>query len=425
MECVVYIAAIISIFAYISITAAASDSFLMTILFHANRFPYPPFRGDKLKIYNLCLRLSKVHELHLITFLEDESDIQYLPELRKIFKEIHLVPLPKGRAIYNTFKTLFNGLPLQVGYFHMQSMQKKIDTLCKAYHYDAVHIQHIRLAPYWQHRSDMPRILDLPDAFSLYWERRANNSKGFKKFFERFEYKRLLKYEKVLNNFQLSLVCSKEDLNYLKEKQGIRNIAILPNGVDTQTFKLNPHDYTINNTLLFTGNMDYAPNVDAVLYFVEDILPIIKKACPDVQFIIAGQRPVPKVQALHNEQENVQVTGFIPNIADMYTTATVVVAPLRIGAGTQNKVLEAMAMGVPVVSRNIGFEGLDVDNGEGVYLKMTAHEFAEQCIILLQNETERMRCGNAGQSVIKNRYAWEKVAAQLDAYFEEITSYKA
>lgn len=393
----------------------------MIILFHANRFPYPPFRGDKLKIYNLCLHLSKKHELHLITFLEDETDEQYLPELYKIFKKIHLVSLPKGKAYINTVKTIFNGLPLQVGYFYMQAMQNKIDEVCSTNHFDAVHIQHIRLAPYWNNRRHIPRILDLPDAFSLYWERRKANASGLKKLINLIEYKRLFKYEQILNDFELALVCSKEDQRYLQAKQGLKNVHILPNGVDTDTFKIEPHDYGIVNQILFTGNMDYAPNIDAVLYFVQDIFPLILQQCPNVMFTIAGQRPVPKILALDNGN-NIKVTGFIPNIADVYKDATIVVAPLRIGAGTQNKVLEAMAMGVPVVSRNIGFEGLNITQGQGVFLQLSTEAFAQQCIELLEDRDERRKCGIAGQEVIMNRYAWDKVAERLECYFASIVT---
>lgn len=391
----------------------------MRILFHANRFPYPPFRGDKLKIYNLCNQLKDQHELHLLTFLEDEADLQYLPELQKIFHSIHLVPLPKKKAYSNTLKSLFSKLPLQVGYFQMSAMHEKIDEVLNLYNFDAVHIQHVRLAPYWSARHDIKRILDMPDAFSLYWQRRVASSKGVKKIFNQLEYKRMLAYEQVMNQFDLSLVCSKEDLNYLRTQQHITTVQLLPNGVDTNTFTPDPHDYNIHDHILFTGNMDYAPNVDAVIYFVEEIFPIILKSCPKAKFTIAGQRPLPKVKALDNGH-NIAVTGFIEDIAAIYTTATVVVAPLRFGAGTQNKVLEAMAKGVPVVSRNIGFEGLDVAQGEGVFLKMSSQDFADQCIALLQDEHLRKQVGERGQEVIVNRFAWPKIAHLLGTYFEQL-----
>ena len=198
----------------------------------------------------------------------------------------------------------------------------------------------------------------------------------------------------------------------------ITNLKLLPNGVDLDTFSGKVHDYAHNKTLLFTGNMDYAPNVDAVIYFVQDILPLIQAKFPKIKFIIAGQRPVPKVLALANEQ--VTVTGFIKDLSEVYNAASVVVAPLRFGAGTQNKVLEAMAMGVPVVCSNIGFKGLGIESGEGAFMETDAALFADRIVQLLGDKNLREQTGQKGATVIRERFSWDKIARQLEAYFEQI-----
>lgn len=390
----------------------------MKILFHANRFPYPPFRGDKLKIYNLAKQLCKQHELHLLTFLEDEKDKQYLDELNEIFSAIYLVDLPKADGYTNSLKSVFSSRPIQVGYFESKAMHEKVKRLVALQHYDAVHIQHIRLAQFWEDVTTVPRILDLPDAFSLYWKRRIENTSGWKKLFARIEYKRLKKYEQILKKFPLTLVCSRQDLMYLETEQGLDNVKLLPNGVDTANFQNDPEVYADNHTILFTGNMDYAPNVDGVCYFAEEIFPLILKAIPEAQFVIAGQRPVEKVKAL--EAENVKVTGFVPNLSDAYKAATIVVSPLRFGAGTQNKVLEAMSMGIAVVSLEVGFEGLEIVQGQGVFKANDTATFAATCIRLMQQPEERVAAGKQGQEVIKERYAWEKIAEKLEQYFIDI-----
>lgn len=390
----------------------------MKLLFTANRFPYPPYRGDKLKIFHLARLLSQRHEVHLLTFLEDKNDLQYLPELQKIFKEIHLVPLSKRQSYTNVLFGFLYKEPFQVRYFHSRKMEAKINELIITQEYDAVHVQHLRMAPYWAYFNDIPRILDMPDAFSLYWKRRIESSKGLLKVFARIEYKRMKNYEPVLNKYDISLVCSAEDQAYLKEEIGVNNVSLLPNGVDMETFASAGHNYNIGNTILFTGNMDYAPNVDAVQYFVQDIFPLIKKEIPDAVFVIAGQRPVKKVLELAGN--GVTVTGFVENLAEMYAKAAVVVAPLRFGAGTQNKVLEAMAMGVPVVSRNIGFNGLGIQSGQGVILAMEHADFAGACITLLKSAEERQQVGEAGKEIVRSRYDWKVIAAQLENYFLQI-----
>jgi sugar transferase (PEP-CTERM/EpsH1 system associated) len=396
----------------------------LKILFLANRVPYPPFRGDKLKIFNLARRLCGRHELHLLTFAQNAEDLTYKTELEKIFKEVHFVYLPKWRSALNCISGIWNQEPLQVLYFKSAELKELLDTMLGQHKYDAVHVQHLRMSPYLAGRKDVPRILDLPDAFSLYWERRKNIKRSMPlAIFENMEQKRLLKYEGILKEYNMALVCSNEDLAYLEDHHHSGNLRLLPNGVDMTTFYPNSHDYTHNTTLLFTGNMDYAPNVDAVIYFTTTILPQIKLACPEVKFVIAGQRPVPAVQALASD--HVSVTGFVKDLAATYNTASVVVAPLRFGAGTQNKVLEAMAMGIPVVCSNIGFAGLGISSGDGAIMQTDPQEFANSVIHLLSSEESRRKVGTTGANVIKTRFDWDIIAAQLEGYLAEVAALKA
>jgi sugar transferase (PEP-CTERM/EpsH1 system associated) len=395
----------------------------LKILFLANRVPYPPFRGDKLKIYNLAKRLCGQHELHLLTFAQTEDDFAYEEELRKVFTSIQLISLPKWRSMLNCIGGVSDDIPFQVHYFKSAAMTKALEALLSQQHFDVVHVQHLRMAQYLENRPDIPRILDLPDAFSLYWKRKqATTQNPVLRFFERLEQKRVYRYERILERYQLNLVCSKEDKAYLQQEHGLMPIELLPNGVDTSVFYPRAHDYGHYHTLLFTGNMDYGPNIDAVCYFVQDILPLIRNQFPDIRFIIAGQRPVARVSALANDF--ISVTGFIPDLSVQYDEASVVVAPLRFGAGTQNKVLEAMAMGVPVVCSHIGFEGLDIRSGEGAVMQTTPESFAQSVVDLLSSETLRREVGEQGIKVIQARFSWDKIALQLQDYFMKLSGSK-
>ncbi len=391
----------------------------MKILFFANRIPYPPYRGDKLKIYNLAKRLQH-HELHLLTFAQTKEEFQYKAELEKIFKKVHLVYLPTWRSAFNCIPGLWKDVPLQVLYFQSAEMRIRLKEVLTQDQFDAVHVQHLRMSPYFEGNISIPRILDMPDAFSLYWSRRKQmQSNPAKKLFEHIEQQRVARYErKMLQRYNMSLVCSQEDLEYLVEKNGPGNIRLLPNGVDLDTFSAGGHDYSHNHTLLFTGNMDYAPNIDAVIYFTREILPLVQSKYPNVRFVIAGQRPVKKVQELADD--NIKVTGFIKDLASVYNEASVVVAPLRFGAGTQNKVLEAMAMGVPVVCSNIGFKGLGIESGEGAIMQTDAGTFAQSVIDLLSSAEMRRTVGEKGVSVIRSKFGWDAIAKQLESYLKEI-----
>lgn len=392
----------------------------MKILFFANRIPYPPYRGDKLKIYNLAKRLQH-HELHLLTFAQTKEEFQYKAELEKVFKKVHPIYLPKWQSALNCISGLWSKMPLQVLYFQSAAMRNRLEEVLKADEFDAVHVQHLRMSPYFATKKNIPRILDMPDAFSLYWQRRMKMQHNpLLRIFGRIEQKRVWQYEKIMQAFDLSLVCSAEDLSYLEDQHHIDTIRLLPNGVDLGLFSAGDHDYSHNHTLLFTGNMDYAPNIDAVIYFVNDILPLIRQKIPHVRFIIAGQRPVPKVQALANDY--VEVTGFIKDLAAVYNAASVVVAPLRFGAGTQNKVLEGMAMGIPVVCSNIGFKGLGIESGEGAIMQTDAESFADSVITLLSSEVLRAEVGQKGIEVIQSRFGWDAIAATLDGYLKQVAA---
>ena len=188
---------------------------------------------------------------------------------------------------------------------------------------------------------------------------------------------------------------------------------VLPNGVDTNTFASSEKAF-IKNRILFTGNMDYAPNVDAVQYFFHHIFPIIQSEIPEVEFIIAGQRPVPKVRELASQ--HIKVTGFIENLAHEYAKAHVVVSPLRIGAGTQNKVLEALSMDIPVVTTFVGYEGLGLPEGIGALPSNDADEFAHNVIRILRDDEFRLKMATEGGKVIRDRFSWPSIAKQLEKY---------
>lgn len=393
------------------------------ILFVANRFPYPPFRGDKLKIWNLARRLSKNHELHLITFLEHEEDARHLPELQQHFSKITLVRLPKLQALIQCVLAIPGQMPFQVAYFKSKAFRNTLLGQLNEHDYDAIHVQHLRMSQYFPNPGQMPVVLDLPDAFSLYWQRRSMVPRPWwQRFFDTIEQKRIARYEQVLNRFPLNLVCSLEDLDFLHKEHPEAQIDLLPNGVDSNAFQPKTSEERTDKRLLFTGNMDYAPNVDAVVHFTHNILPHIRRKHPDVQFTIAGQRPVAAVKALQGP--GVSVTGFVPNLADEYAQATLVVAPLRFGAGTQNKVLEAFSMAVPVVCTPVGFKGLGIESGEGAVMCNTDEAFAASVIHLLEQPELRHSIGNKGRELVETRFDWNIIALKLEAFFYKVAKHR-
>ncbi len=359
------------------------------------------------------------NELYLITFVESKDELKYKPELDKIFKEVHLVYQPKWKSYLNSALNFLGKMPFQLAYFKSAKMHDKLSSFLSTHDIDVIHTQHLRMSQYTRGLTDYPRILDLPDAYSLYWKRRMEVKRPLiNRLFDALESKRVIEEEKVLLNYDLNLVCSVEDRDHLLEVHPGSNVKLLRNGVDLETFKYTGHDYSRNKTLLFTGNMDYAPNVDAVVYFVENMWPILKSTHPTIELVIAGQRPVKQVQELAGD--SITITGFVEDISEMYAQADIVIAPLRFGAGTQNKVLEALAMGVPVVCTDIGFKGLEIESGDGVFHASNDEQFVEHVGSLLDSRELRESTGQKGLELAQTKFSWDGLAKTLEDHLKSV-----
>jgi polysaccharide biosynthesis protein PslH len=393
----------------------------LKILFLANRIPYPPFRGDKLKIYNLSRRIKENNDLYLIAFVESKDELKYKEKLDPIFKEVHLVYQPKWKSYLYSALNFFHTMPFQLAYFKSRNMTNMVHEFLENHEIDVIHTQHLRMSQYTSELVTYPRILDLPDAYSLYWKRRKEVDRPWwNQIFDSIESKRVIEAEKVVFEYDLNLVCSVEDRDHLLEIHDGANVKLLRNGVDLETFQYDEHDYDRSETLLFTGNMDYAPNVDAVIYFVENMFPTIIKNYPNIRLVIAGQRPVKTVLDLASD--HVAITGFVEDISEMYSQADIVIAPLRFGAGTQNKVLEALAMGVPVVCTDIGFKGLEIESGDGVFHAANDQQFVEMVSNLLDSESLRRETGQKGLKLAQTKFSWDGLANDLQQHFLSIVS---
>ena len=398
----------------------------MRILFVANRMPYPPYRGDKLKIFNLMGELINKHEIHLLTIAENQQDLDSIQPLlqplgngSKIITRIDYIYRPIWISAFYTLMGAFSRKPFQIAFFQSNKFRKKLKNLLDTQQYDAIHVQHIRMAQYFEGIDKTNVILDLPDAFSMYWQRRKDKSRHIlQKFFATVEFKRLYQFEqKMIPQFAKTLVCSTVDQSFLMESTGVR-VDLLENGVDVNQFYPRPDIEFIPGRILFTGNMSYAPNIDALHYFIEEIWPIILQNFPDATFVIAGQKPGKWIQSLASDK--ITVTGFVQDLAKEYASAHVVISPLRIGAGTQNKVLEALSMNIPVVTTHVGYEGLELPINAGALLSMNSSEFANNTLRLLNDVPFRNETGKTGGELIRAKFSWEAIAKKLEAYLMNV-----
>lgn len=398
----------------------------MRILFVANRMPYPPYRGDKLKIFNLMGELIHNHEIHLLTIAENQQDLDSIQPLlqplgkgSKIITRIDYIYRPIWISAFYTLMGTFTSKPFQIAFFQSNKFRKKLKHLLDTQQYDAIHVQHIRMAQYFEGIDKTNVILDLPDAFSMYWQRRKEKSRHiFQKFFAGIEFKRLYLFEqKMIPQFAKTLVCSTVDQGFLMNSTGVR-VDLLENGVDVNQFYPRPEIEFVPGRILFTGNMSYAPNIDALHYFMEEIWPAVLQNSPHATFVIAGQKPGKWIQSLASDK--IIVTGFVQDLAKEYASAHVVISPLRIGAGTQNKVLEALSMNIPVVTTHVGYEGLELPANAGALLSKDASDFADNILKLLNDIPFRNETGELGGTLIRAKFSWEAIAKKLETYLMHV-----
>jgi len=397
----------------------------MKILYIAHRIPYPPNKGDKIRTFNEIKHLSASHEIHLACLADNPDDMQYETNLGKYCKKVRVIPLNTKLAKIKSLFALFGKAPLTVSYFYSRLLQKIINNWVSTTQYDAVLCFSSPMAEYLfklpalnpsVNNPDHPvLIMDFCDIDSEKWGQYAKRSRFPLNIVYKIEKKRLFQYEKHINNiFHHSIVVSQREKDlFLELYPSAKNITAVPNGVDHEYFspsagftrfksKKENHDPII----VFTGAMDYYANIEGVTWFCHEILPGIKKEFPKTQFYIVGSNPSSKVKDLENIK-GVIVTGFVDDIRPYYQFADVCVVPLRIAAGIQNKVLEAMSMNKPVVTTTKALEGIHAVINEHIRIEDKSQNFSKTVSMLLKNSEKRKSLGlNAGKFV-KQNFSWK------------------
>lgn len=393
----------------------------MNILFLTSRFPYPPYRGDKLKIYNLIRQLAPRHRISLVSFIASEGEEQWIPALREYCVDVETVLLPTRRSLANCAAGTMSQLPFQVSYFASRGMQRAVERRIGDGQFDIVHVHLIRMAQYAAGLAGKKRILDLTDAGSLYIRRFLETTRNpIHKQFLRTELRRLTAYESILEQFDRCLVCSDVDRDVLGRHAPRANIDLLYNGIDLSHFTADQSHDADPRRIICTGNMSYFPNIDGILYFVREIFPRILKEIADVRLYIVGQDPPRRIRRLAGDR--VVVTGFVQDIKEYYLQSSIAIAPIRFGAGTLNKILEPMALGLPVVTTPIGVEGLPLADGRDILIARGEDEFAASVVRLLRDADLRRRIGERGRGIVRSLYDWKSVARSLENIYENVVS---
>lgn len=385
----------------------------MKLLVIVSRVPYPLDKGDKLRAFNQIKQLSKKHQIILFALNDSVLSNEALTELKKYCRGISIIKFSKFTIFFNLVRALFSGLPLQVGYFYFGKAQKKIDELIKKHQPDHIYCQLIRTAEYVKKYPHIPKTLDYMDVFSKGIERRKKTGPFYLKPLFWLEYKRLVKYERtVFGYFNNKTIISEQDKNFIQHPER-QQIKVVPNGVDMEFFKAVPQKKEFE--LLFNGNMNYPPNIESVEYLVNRIMPLVWKKEPAVRLLISGASPHKRVIALHSEK--VQVSGWVDDIRENFGKSKLLVAPMQISIGLQNKLLEAMAMQMPCITSTLANNALRAKAGEQIVVADTPEQYANHIIELLTDETKAKQIAMNGYRYVMSNFNWQNTTATLDSLF--------
>jgi polysaccharide biosynthesis protein PslH len=383
----------------------------MRILFLTPRFPYPPVKGDTLRAYHQIRLLSREHRITLLSLSEAEVGPEARAHMERICERVEVVPLPRWRVGLNLALGTFSREPLQVRYFASPRYKVALRELLAGETFDLVHVALIRMLPYVWGLREVPVVVDLIDSLALNLSARAEGAAMPWRPLYRLEWGRVRRYERAAAaRFPALFVSSETDRAAIGGRGRVR---VVPNGVDTERFAFRPQEGRDPKTLVFTGNMGYAPNEEAVLLFAREVWPLLRRDYPQLRFHIVGTNPSAPVRALGAAGEGIEVLGEVPDVAEHLGRATIAVCPMRSGSGIQNKVLEAMSTGTPVVATPIANRGVGAEDGRELLVAEEADQFAEAITRLLGDEGLRAGLANGGRALVERRFRWEEHARAL------------
>lgn len=397
---------------------AAYRSFAhMKVLFLLPRFPYPLYKGDQLRAYHQIRQLAQHCEVYVFAVSDKAVSLDEQAEMRFV-KEIRTHFLSKMKIVVRVALNFFQKTPFQVAYFHDAKAQQELDQFIAEIQPDIIFCQLARMAKYAEKYPKKQKLLDYQDTFSVGLERRIKEHRGLYRSVLKMEFERMQAYEKkIFDDFAIKTIISDADRQLLPHPQK-SEIRLLPNGVDAAHFS--PQAGEKNIDLLFTGNMNYAPNISCVQHVAQTVIPLVLPQFPSISFVIAGANPHPKVKELANK--NIQITGFVPDLRTYYNEAKIFVAPMQIGIGMQNKLLEAMAMGLPCITSSLANAAIKGTDGEHLFVCDSPESIAEKITVLLKDKPLREKIGENARNLILAKYGWEAQNSLLITWMQEMQS---
>lgn len=389
----------------------------MKILIVLPRFPFPLEKGDKLRAFHQIRCLSEENEIYLCALSHNKVNDIYYDNLQPYCKEIRVFKLGKVSGALRALRNFFSIRSLQIGYWDSKCVRRKIRNYAAEIKPDVVYAQMVRTMGYIS-RMPYPKVLDYQDALSMNIERNMLKYRGLHYFILHYEFKMLRSAEyRACSLFDALTIISKPDAEAIPQR-GHTHIDIIPNGVDFDYFR--PLDIDKQYDIVFCGNMQYAPNIDASQFLIREIMPLVWKKHPEATVLLAGATPKAAVRKLAGPR--VKITGWVDDIRQCYAHSRVFVAPMRIGSGMQNKLLEAMAIGTPCVTTELANASIGTKNGSEVLVGNTAESLADAIVQLLDDETKRCTIADNANRFVHEHFSWESECKALQKVFERVVN---
>jgi polysaccharide biosynthesis protein PslH len=387
----------------------------MKVLLLTQVLPYPPDSGPKVKTWNVIKYLAKHHDVTLVSFVRGDQAAS-VRELEKYCREVHTVPLERG--IFKDFRYLVESFlrnrPFLMIRDRRREMEQLIDQLCAETDYDVVHADQLNMAQYAARVTGARQVLDAHNALWLLYKRLwMTMGPGPKKWLLKRDWRLLKKYEgQVCKDFHAVLAVSEEDRKALEEAAGQSlNITVIPIAIDTD--EITPVDFKPQgNRIIHIGTMFWPPNIDGIIWFLQDVLPKIRESRPDTVFDIVGANPPQEIISIGEKDPGVNVTGYVDDPLPYLEGASVMVVPLRAGGGMRVKILNALGQGLPIVSTSLGCEGIAVTSGVHLLVADSPDDFAHSVVCLMEDDQLARKLGQNGRQLIEESYDY-RAACQL------------
>jgi sugar transferase (PEP-CTERM/EpsH1 system associated) len=392
----------------------------MRILYLCHRIPYPPDKGDKIRAFHQVRAIAARHEVDLFTLADEALAPAHRSALLDHCHTLTVARLNPRFARLRALPFLLTRAPLTVPYFYSAELQREVREALSRRSYDRVFVYCSAMAQYVESVHEIPVITDFVDVDSDKWKQYAAfTTLPFSAIYRR-DWRTLREFERRVCERSSSIVVTTErEARLVRELSDRARVHVIPNGVDTGYFKPSgPPPDPASPAISFTGDMSYFPNEEAVTFFARKVLPLIHESLPAAGFLIIGRNPTRNVQKLAGI-EGVEVTGSVPDVRTYLARSHVSVAPFSIAAGIQNKILEAMAYGLPVVGTSRAVQGLSADARRAVDIADTPEEMAATIVGLIRDPQLAHSRGMEGRLRIAREYDWEQSLGRLLQLLED------